>query len=133
MVTAVADTHAALWYLFNDERLSIKARNFIETAAREGNQIAVSSISFIEMVHLIEKGRVLSTSLSRVAANVEAADIVFAEVPVNLYIARALSRVNAVQVPDMPDRIIAATAVHLNVPVISRDGRIRLSNLATIW
>jgi len=37
------------------------------------------------------------------------------------------------QIPDMPDRIIAATAVHLNVPIISRDGKIKLSDLDTIW
>lgn len=32
----------------------------------------------------------------------------------------------------MPDRIVAATAVHLRVPVISRDRAIRLSNVETI-
>jgi predicted nucleic acid-binding protein len=36
-------------------------------------------------------------------------------------------------VPDMPDRIVAATAVFLGVPVISRDGRIRAANLRTVW
>jgi PIN domain nuclease of toxin-antitoxin system len=33
----------------------------------------------------------------------------------------------------MPDRIVAATALHYGVPVISRDGRIRASNIRTIW
>ncbi|MCT7949962.1 hypothetical protein NG798_09205 [Ancylothrix sp. C2] len=37
------------------------------------------------------------------------------------------------QVPDLPDRIIAATALHLGVPVISRDTKIQLSNINTIW
>jgi predicted nucleic acid-binding protein len=36
-------------------------------------------------------------------------------------------------VPDMPDRIVAATALYLGVPVISRDGRIRASNVQTVW
>lgn len=36
-------------------------------------------------------------------------------------------------VPDMPDRIVAATAVYFGVPVISRDARIRASNVQTIW
>ena len=36
-------------------------------------------------------------------------------------------------IPDLPDRIIAASAVHLGVPVISRDGKIRASQLRTIW
>jgi predicted nucleic acid-binding protein len=36
-------------------------------------------------------------------------------------------------VPDMPDRLIAATATSLGVPLISRDGRIRASAVHTIW
>ena len=38
-----------------------------------------------------------------------------------------------VAVPDMPDRIVAATAVHFGVPVISRDRRIQSSILSTVW
>ena len=34
---------------------------------------------------------------------------------------------------DMPDRIIAATALTLGVPVISRDSKIQLSSVSTIW
>jgi predicted nucleic acid-binding protein len=36
-------------------------------------------------------------------------------------------------VPDLPDRIIAATAVYLGVPLISRDRAIRASSVETIW
>jgi PIN domain nuclease of toxin-antitoxin system len=36
-------------------------------------------------------------------------------------------------IPDMPDRIVAATAIHLAVPILSRDGRIRTSHIQTIW
>jgi PIN domain nuclease of toxin-antitoxin system len=36
-------------------------------------------------------------------------------------------------IPDMPDRIVAATALHLSVPIPSRDWRIRASNLQTLW
>jgi len=42
-------------------------------------------------------------------------------------------RVELAKVPDMPDRIIAATALHLNVPVISKDAKIQSSGLTTIW
>jgi predicted nucleic acid-binding protein len=33
----------------------------------------------------------------------------------------------------MPDRIIAATALRLGLPLISRDHRIQLSEVSTIW
>ncbi len=36
-------------------------------------------------------------------------------------------------IPDMPDRIVAATAIHLAVPILSRDGRIHTSRIQTIW
>jgi hypothetical protein len=35
-------------------------------------------------------------------------------------------------VPDMPGRMVAATAVYFDVPVISRDRRIRAASLKTI-
>ena len=50
-----------------------------------------------------------------------------------LWYLEAMRQVPRVQVPDMPDRIVAATAVYLRVPVISRDGRIRSSNIQSVW
>jgi predicted nucleic acid-binding protein len=35
--------------------------------------------------------------------------------------------------PDMPDRIIAATALHLGLPVISRDSKMPLAGINVIW
>ena len=47
MLRAVADTHAVIWYIFGDARLSLTARNTIEQIAAEGNQVAFSSIAFL--------------------------------------------------------------------------------------
>ncbi|MGH7200282.1 MAG: PIN domain-containing protein [Planctomycetaceae bacterium] len=33
----------------------------------------------------------------------------------------------------MPDRMIAATALHLNLPLVTRDRRIQAANIPTIW
>ena len=44
-----------------------------------------------------------------------------------------MSRVARAQVPDLPDRIIAATALHLGIPIISRDRKIQASGLTTVW
>jgi len=54
MIIAVADTHAVIWYLTPDQRLSATARSFMDAASAQGNQIAVSSISMIELVYLVE-------------------------------------------------------------------------------
>ncbi len=133
MIVAVADTHAAIWYLAADPRLSTSAKLFMDTAANDGDEIAVSAITLVEMVYLIEKGRIPPQRFSNLAEELGDPDSMFVEVPVDLKIARAVSRVDVQQVPDMPDRIVAATAVQHNVPVISRDGKIRLSSIKTIW
>ena len=57
MIVAVADTHAAVWFLVNDSRLSPQARRLMEDAVACGDKIAISSVSLIELVYLVEKGR----------------------------------------------------------------------------
>jgi predicted nucleic acid-binding protein len=53
--------------------------------------------------------------------------------PLDLDVAKRVEQVGRDQVPDMPDRIIAATAVHLGLPLITRDGKIRASAVNTVW
>lgn len=48
-------------------------------------------------------------------------------------VAQALATISRDHVPDMPDRIISATAVRHGLPLISRDGKIQLSTVPTIW
>jgi PIN domain nuclease of toxin-antitoxin system len=133
MIAAIADTHAVIWYVFSDRQLSSKARAVFENASVNGNLIGVSSITLVEIVYLIEKQRVPMETLTGIAALLGNTSSVLTEIPVDLSIARALSLVDITQVPDMPDRIIAATAVHHRVPIISRDGKIKLSAIQTIW
>jgi PIN domain nuclease of toxin-antitoxin system len=133
VIAGIADTHTIIWYLFGDPRLSKTAQAFIDEAAARGEQTGISSITLVEIVYLIEKGRIPAETFSRLTQALQAQPTLLVEMPVNLSIARALSRVDSQQVPDMPDRIIAATALSLGVPAISRDARIRLSTLQTIW
>jgi predicted nucleic acid-binding protein len=58
---------------------------------------------------------------------------VFVEAGLTGEIVDAMRQIRRAEVPDMPDRIIAATAAYLDVPVISRDRRILSTNLQTIW
>ena len=133
MLGAVADTHAVIWYLFADERLSATARTTIEEAAAGGDQIAFSSITLAEIIYLSEKGRIDPATLDRLLTAVDREDAVLIEVPFDRHVAQALRKVERTQVPDLPDRIIAATALHLGLPLISRDRKIQLSDVNTIW
>ena len=57
MIAGVADTHTAIWHLFDDPMLSPAARKFIDDAAEGRQKIALSPISLAEVVYLIEKRR----------------------------------------------------------------------------
>lgn len=133
MIACVADTHTIIWYLSRDNRLSSTAKQFIEMKVAIGGQVAISAITLVEMVYLIEKGRIRAESFSDLASRLGNSTSMFVEVPLDLQIARTLSQISSIQIPDMPDRIIAATALYLNVPLVSRDGKIRQSNIQTLW
>jgi PIN domain nuclease of toxin-antitoxin system len=133
MLRAIADTHAVIWYLFDDPRLSARAGAIIDDAAADGDQVGFSSISLVEIIYLSEKGRIDRTTFARLVALTDQLESVLAEVPVDRYVAEAMQQVGRAQVPDMPDRIIAATALAHGVPVISRDTDILHSVVPTIW
>ena len=65
-IRVVADTHAVLWYLYNDSRLSGPAGAVMDATDAAGEQIAMSSIVLTEMVYLIEKGRIDAAAFERV-------------------------------------------------------------------
>jgi PIN domain nuclease of toxin-antitoxin system len=132
-IAGVADTHVAVWYVFDDRRLSKKANAFIDGAESPAGRIAVSSISLAEIVYLVEKGRVPPQTYDEVKRALADPASALVEAPFTTDVVEAMRLVPRDAVPDMPDRIIAATAIHLGVPVISRDGRIRASSVETIW
>lgn len=133
MVAAVADTHAALWFLFGDPRLSPAARIAIETAAANRRKVAIAPVTLAEIVYLCEKNRITPTAFEDLKAALQNPNHVFEEAPFTMAVVKAMRAVPRDDVPDMPDRIVAATGVHLGVPVISRDGRIRAANIETLW
>ncbi|MEG3940187.1 PIN domain-containing protein [Microcoleus sp. S36b_A3] len=95
--------------------------------------MAFSSITLAEIVYLSERGRINSATFDLFLREVESDDALLVEIPFDRNIALTLRQVDRSQIPDLPDRIIAATALYLNVPVISRDRRIQLSSIDTIW
>jgi PIN domain nuclease of toxin-antitoxin system len=130
---AVADTHAIIWYLYDDPRLSPAARTAFEQATQEGETIGVSAISLVEIVYLVEKGRIQAGTTERLLATFDDPDSLLIEMPVDREIVQAMLNIPWSQIPEMPDRIIAATALANNVPLISRDSKIQVSEIQTVW
>jgi PIN domain nuclease of toxin-antitoxin system len=128
----LADTHALLWYLFDQGRLSSEGLAALDGAIGAGFPILVSAISIIEVIYLEERHRITAGATERIRQVCEAQDPSVEIVPIDARVAHGLERIPRADVPDMPDRIIAATAVSLGVPLVTRDGKIRASTVHTI-
>jgi len=133
MSAVVADTHTLIWYILEPKRLSQAAFNALEDATNEGAVIYLSAISIVEICYLIDKGRLVETVLSRVMGAIAVENSVLEIVPVDLEVSLAIRQVDRNIVPDMPDRIIAATAFYLSLPLVTRDSKIQNSAIQTIW
>jgi len=72
-------------------------------------------------------------TMKRILDEMALPDSALGEVPFLAAIAQAMTKIPRSAVPDLPDRMIAATALHLNVPLVTADAQIRASGIATIW
>jgi PIN domain nuclease of toxin-antitoxin system len=133
VIVAIADTHTTVWYLFDDPRLSRSARDAFQQAIASGDKVGVSSLSLAEIVYLCEKNRIPADTLESTLALIHDPERVLTEVPLDSKVVEEMKRIPRAEVPDLPDRIVAATGLRLGVPVISRDAKIRAANLRTIW
>lgn len=133
MAALVVDTHAAVWYLLNSNRLSPRAQRAMDDAANAGDPVYVSSISLVEIVYLIEKGRLPAVVIKRLTAALSNPNAGFVIAPLDESTALAVQRISRDIVPDMPDRIIAATALSLGFPLVTRDADISKAGLTTVW
>ena len=133
MTAVVADTHAVLWLLTNSAQLSQPARFALEQAILAGEPIYVASISVVEVVYLVDKNRLPKSALDRLIAALRNPTSGLALVPLNQDIAEAMTQISIKIVPDMPDRIIAATALYMKLPLVTRDRKIQAAPLTTIW
>lgn len=132
----VVDTHALDWHLAGSDRLSTTARQILQAADHGANRVFVPSIAIVELIYLEERGTIHANTVNRIIQLVSATDEhpSYSLVPLDIGTVRALREVPRDAVPDMPDRIIVATAKQLGLPLISRDGKIRRSGaVPVVW
>ena len=130
MTSVVSDTHALLWYLLDPGKLSPAAAAGFRAASVS---IVIPSVCLVEVTYLVERGRLPAEASRLIGEALDAADTAFTLAPLSRAVADAVARVPRDVVPDMPDRIIAATALALGLPLVTRDAQIRASSVPTIW
>lgn len=133
MPAVVVDTHAIVWYPLSDPRLSLRAADALDSATAGGELIHVPSICLVELTYLVEKGRLPAVARHRLVEALDDPTTPCLLAPLDRAVVDAIGSVSRSEVPDLPDRIVAATAAALGAPLISRDAKIRASRIHTIW
>ena len=83
MAALVVDTHAAVWYLLNSSRLSLAAQRAMDDAADAGDPVYLSAVSLVEIVYLVEKGRLPAVVIERLTAALSDPDAAFTIAPLD--------------------------------------------------
>ncbi|MEH2423922.1 MAG: type II toxin-antitoxin system VapC family toxin [Nostoc sp.] len=121
MTSVVADTHALIWYIFDLERLSKTVLTALEQAVNDGNPIYISAISVFEIAYLVEKRRFTEEVLTRILNALDDSNVGIVLALLDRNISGATRQIDRATVPNMPDRIIAATAFCLGLSLVTRN------------
>jgi len=134
-MSVVADTHAIIWYVDAPHEFSSAATVAMDASANtSGEYIFISAITLVEMRYFVEKNRIKVSVLARLEQELDEPNPMVVVTSLDRSIFNALASIPRSTVPDMPDRIIAATALALGVPLVTRDTEIRkLTNVTTVW
>lgn len=125
----VADTHAWVWWVSSRNLLSSAARSALDSA----DSVGVSTITLLQIAALATR--------RRIEIDMSARDWIEAAVHRSGTIVLPLEKGVAIEAGslirefgDPADRIIVATAMSHSAPLVTKDKRIRASNLiTTIW
>lgn len=130
---AVLGTHAAIWYLLDTRNLSETVFSLIDGATASDVPTYISAVSLVEVIYLVERGRIARNAFERFVDALGQNNPSFKVFPLDYNVASALRSIPRDVVPDMPDRIIAATTLHLGLPLVTRDRRLQAAGIQTIW
>jgi PIN domain nuclease of toxin-antitoxin system len=128
----LVDTHVVVWLAFQPNAISKKARNAIDDARNNGQGLAISDITLLELATLVNKGRIrLNIGLEAFLHEVESRFVVL---PIS---GRACARAMALPASyprDPADRVIGATALVEGLSLLTADRKIHRSKaVRTIW
>jgi PIN domain nuclease of toxin-antitoxin system len=128
----LVDTQVVLWLAFDHTQLSRNAKAAIDNARQDGDGLALSDITLLELATLASKRRVhLQISLESFLGEVEAR---FSVLPIKCRTCVRALGLPASYPKDPADRIIGGTALVEGLPLVTPDRAIRRARaFPTIW
>jgi PIN domain nuclease of toxin-antitoxin system len=126
------DTHVVLWLAGDYRRISPKAHKAIEEARAKEQGLAASSMTLLEIARLATYGQIrVAPDLETFLSDVERR---FSILPITGRIAEQAFLLPPSYPNDPVDRVIGATALIEDLPLITADKEIRSSRaVPTIW
>jgi PIN domain nuclease of toxin-antitoxin system len=130
-VTLILDTHALIWFLAGDSRLTPRARSEIETAGQDGDAV-VSAVSAMEVVTRHRLGKL--PEAEDIAHDFEASITSpgFASLAITVRHAGVAGRL-AIAHKDPFDRLLIAQALIENAALVSNEKLFDSAGVERIW
>ena len=95
--------------------------------------MGISVITLIEIVCLSENQRLEAETLPRMLQTLQNPDDVLVEMPMDSEVIAHLQQIPRDQVPNLPDRVIAAEALQYGVTLITRDRKFKRRIWIGLW
>jgi predicted nucleic acid-binding protein len=96
--------------------------------------VVIPSIVLVETIFLVQREKLDEEVVKTLLSLTENANDGIYIYPLNKAVVQALSHFGPMAIPELADRIIAATAIHLNLPLLTIDSSIQAAKLVrTVW
>ncbi len=126
MSSYVTDTMALIKFMMGKKVINKASHDAFKSAEQGKGVIIIPAIVLMEILYLFEKNRI-SVGLLQTEDLMESDNYQFE--PLSLDIIKAGSEIT--DIPELHDRLIAATARHLGLPIITNDPDICSSKFLT--
>ena len=130
----VTDTHTLIWHLEKDPRLGENARSKLKLTETGETVIYRSVITLIEVDNLIFRNKINERVMSVIEELLQIEFSALKLIDLNYPLHQIIKKIPREAIPEMPDRIITASALHLGCPLLTKDSKITAwGGVETIW
>jgi predicted nucleic acid-binding protein len=127
MDSFVTDTQALVKFMMGKKVINARSHQAFQSADKGETTIIIPAIVLMEVLYLFEKNRI-NISLLQTEDLFKSQNYQFE--PLNFEILKTASEID--DIPELHDRLIAATARYLDLPIITNDPVIRDSRFVEV-